>query len=120
MLSSDGGLSISASNPAVSLFARQVAGFLGNNDKRITKKKSEDSEDEESDKLEEEDEDDDSDEEQSSEKKKKASSGSKIGTINAMYQKYRKVQEKLAKAMQDGGEFDDDSGSITISKSTWI
>jgi hypothetical protein len=35
-----------------------------------------------------------------------------------MYQKYRKVQEKLAKAMQDGGEFDDDSGSITISKST--
>lgn len=22
--------------------------------------------------------------------------------------------------MQDGGEFDDDSGSITISKSTWI
>ena len=119
MLSSDGGLSISASNPAVSLFARQVAGFLGNDDKRNTKNKSEDSEDDdESDKLDEEDEEDDSDEEQSSEKKKKASSGSNIGTINAMYQKYRKVQEKLAKAMQDGGEFDDDSGSITISKST--
>ena len=119
MLSSDGGLSISASNPAVSLFARQVACFLGNDDKRITKNKTEDSDDDdESDKLEEEDEEDDSDEEQSSEKKKKASSGSNIGTINAMYQKYRKVQEKLAKAMQDGGEFDDDSGSITISKST--
>ena len=68
--------------------------------------------------MDEEDEEDDSDEEQSSEKKKKASSGSNIGTINAMYQKYRKVQEKLAKAMQDGGEFDDDSGSITISKAT--
>jgi hypothetical protein len=92
LLSSDGGLSISASNPAVSLFARQVAGFLGNDDKRITKNKSEDSDDDdESDKLEEEDEDDDSDEEQSSEKKKKATSGSNIGTINAMYQKYRKV-----------------------------
>jgi hypothetical protein len=119
LLSSDGGLSISASNPAVSLFARQVAGFLGNDDKRIIKNKTEDSDDDdESDKLEEEDEEDDSDEEQSSEKKKKPTSGSNIETINAMYHKYRKVQEKLAKAMQDGGEFDDDSGSITISKST--
>jgi len=41
-----------------------------------------------------------------------------VGTISAMYQKYRKVQEKLAKAMQDGMEHDEDSGSITISKST--
>ncbi len=55
----------------------------------------------------------------SSEKKKNTTAGgSNIGTINAMYQKYRKVQEKLAKAMQDGGDLEDDSGSITISKST--
>ena len=118
MLSSEGGLSISASNLAVSFFAKQVAGFLGDNDKKKKRNnQSDDDDEEESDKMEEEDEeDDDSDEEQSSEKKK--TTGSNIGTINAMYQKYRKVQEKLAKAMQDGGEFDDDSGSITISKST--
>lgn len=54
----------------------------------------------------------------SGKKKNTAAGGSNIGTINAMYQKYRKVQEKLAKAMQDGGDLEDDSGSITISKST--
>ena len=121
IISSNDGLSISASNPVMSKFSKQVAALMNENKKKKDAQQSyemDEEEEDDSDNSKSNDDDDDDDDSEESAPKKKPAGGAQIGTISAMYQKYRKVQEKLAKAMQDGVEQDDDSGSITISKST--
>ena len=137
--------SMSTSNPAVSLFSKQIADFMrggnepiddegsseeedadsdarplpkktGNQKPKIQPKKQQMSSDEDEEDSDNEEEDDDEDESASNEKKK---GGAQVGAINEMYQKYKKYQELLAKYSNDSkgaGAADEDS-SITISKS---
>ena len=125
--------SMSTSNPAVSLFSKQIADFMrggnepiddqgssedeedsdakpippktGNQKPKIQAKPRQMSSDEEDEGNDSDDEEeDDDDEDESASNDKKKNGGAQVGAINEMYQKYKKYQELLAKYSNDAGK----------------